>query len=147
MDSRIESILDDKGRVIHSVAPDGTVLETVRKMNQAGVGAVLVLDQERLVGIFTERDILTRVLEQGRDPAATRVRDVMTPRVAAVSSATTVAEAMAIMTEKRCRHLPVFDENRLMGVVSIGDLTRWMVHDRNFLIEQLTNYVTDQYPA
>lgn len=147
MESRIDAILNDKGHEVHSVAARTSVLEAARTMNRARVGAVLVLDGTRLVGIFTERDILMRVVEPGLDPAATPVRDVMTERVAVVHPQTTVAEAMAVMTERRCRHLPVFDGDRLAGVVSIGDLTRWTVHDRNFLIEQLYNYVTDQYPA
>jgi CBS domain-containing protein len=147
MDTRIEAILNDKGRQVHSVPIDSTVLEAARAMNRARVGAVLVVVESRLVGIFSERDILTRVVEQGLDAATTRVRDVMTERVAVVHPQTTVAEAMAVMTERRCRHLPVFDGGQLSGIVSIGDLTRWTVHDRNFLIEQLYNYVTDQYPA
>ena len=147
MDSRIDAILEDKGRQVHSVPADSTVWDAVCAMNRAGVGAVLVLEESRLVGIFTERDILTRVVEQKLDAATARVRDVMTKRVAVVHPETTTAEAMAVMTERRCRHLPVFDGDRLVGVVSIGDLTRWTVHDRNFLIEQLYNYVTDQYPA
>jgi CBS domain-containing protein len=147
MDTRIDAILSDKGHQVHSVPIDSMVLDAVRAMNRAGVGAVLVMAESRLVGIFTERDILTRVVEQGLDPASTSVREVMSERVAAVRPETTIAEAMAVMTERRCRHLPVFDGDRLAGVVSIGDLTRWTVHDRNFLIEQLYNYITDQYPG
>jgi len=147
MKTRLGTILKGKGRQIHAVHPDATVIEAVWVMNRNRAGAVLVMEGLRLVGMFTERDILHRVIESGRDPTATPVKEVMTSDVVSVESEGTVGEAMAVMTEKRCRHLPVFEDHELIGVVSIGDLTRWLIHDKVFLIDQLFKYVTDQYPA
>jgi CBS domain-containing protein len=147
MKTLLSTILEDKGRQIHAVHPDATVIEAVWVMNRNRAGAVLVMDLSQLLGVFSERDILTRVIEAGKDPSTTAVKEVMTSEIVSVQSARTVGEAMAVMTETRCRHLPVFDDDGLLGLVSIGDLTRWLIRDKAFLIDQLYNYVTDQYPA
>ena len=147
MKTLLSTILDNKGHDMHAVHPDSTIIEAVWVMNRNRVGAVLVVNGPRLVGIFSERDALTRVIESGLDATATPVKDVMTSDVVTVPSHRTVEEALAVMTERRIRHLPVFDEGRIIGIVSIGDLTRWMIRDREFLIDQLYNYVVDQYPA
>jgi len=140
-------LLEDKGRVVHTVALDATVVEAVDRMNSHGVGAVLVMDRDQLVGIFTERDVLHRVVTSGLHPGSTPVNQVMTHEVIFVSPATTVEEAMAIVTEKRCRHLPVLDQGRVVGLISIGDLTRWVTRGQVFELQQLINYITDRYPA
>ena len=140
-------LLEDKGREIHSVTPETAVVDAVDTMNSHRVGALLVMDGEELVGMFTERDILCRVVSPGLHPAATRVRDVMTREVMFVSPTTTVEEAMGIITAKRCRHLPVQDGGRVVGVISIGDLTRWVTRGQVFQLQQLINYITDRYPA
>jgi len=147
METRLDTILRTKSGNLYSVEPDTTAIDAVRLMNRERVGAVLVLQESKLHGIFTERDILTRVLEPARDPSTTRILEVMTERVVTVHLNTTLKEAQAVMTEKRCRHLPVLEKGELVGLVSIGDLTRWMVHDKNYLIDQLVNYVTDRYPV
>jgi CBS domain-containing protein len=141
------AILDTKGRSIHSVRPDATVLEAVRTMNAHRIGAVLVCEDDRLAGIFTERDVLTRVLDEARDPTATTVADVMTDRVVVVAPSTTVEEAMAVVTDKRCRHLPVMEDGRLQGLVSVGDLIRWVISKQEFEIQNLVKYITRRYPA
>jgi CBS domain-containing protein len=140
-------VLEDKGRLIHSVAPDTAVVDAVGTMNSHGVGAVLVMDGDELVGIFTERDVLRRVVTSGLDPAFTPVSKVMTHEVIFVTPTTTVEEAMAVVTEKRCRHLPVQDQGRVAGLISIGDLTRWVTRGQVFELQQLVNYITDRYPA
>ena len=140
-------LLDEKGRAVHSIAPDTTVVEAVKAMNAHRVGAVLVVEHGEPIGIFTERDVLRRVVTPGLPPASTRVRDVMTDEVIVVNRATTVEEAMAIVTEKRCRHLPVMEDGRVTGIISIGDLTRWVTRGQIFELQQLINYVTDRYPA
>lgn len=140
-------LLDEKGRAVHSVAPDATVVEAVDAMNAQRVGALLVVDHGEPVGIFTERDVLQRVVMPGLPPASTRVRDVMTDEVIVVTPKTTVEEAMAIVTEKRCRHLPVMEEDGVTGIISIGDLTRWVTRGHVYELQQLINYVTDKYPA
>jgi CBS domain-containing protein len=148
MKTLLNTILDTKGHDVYAVHPDATVNEAVWQMNRNRVGAVLVMDGSRLMGIFSERDALTRVIEGGRDVTTTAVTSVMTSEIIAVSGSRTVEEAMAVMTQRRIRHLPVLDEQQqIVGIVSIGDLTRWMIRDREFLIDQLYNYVVDQYPA
>jgi CBS domain-containing protein len=147
METRLDTILNNKSCDLHTVEPDATVIDAVRLMNQERVGAVLVLQDSKLVGVFTERDVLTRVMEPARDPRATKITEVMTERVVTVPLSTTLEEAQAVMTQKRCRHLPVLENGELVGLVSIGDLTCWTVHDKNYLIDQLVNYVTRQYPV
>jgi len=129
------------------VAPETTVLDAVRKMNQERIGALLVHDDQEIVGIFTERDVLTRVLDSDRDPAKTRVSEVMTTEPVSVRSTTLVEEAMAIVTDRRCRHLPVLDDDELVGLVSIGDLTRWVGRHQEIQIQDLVNFITRKYPA
>jgi CBS domain-containing protein len=146
VDEPVRTILDDKGRQVYRIAPGATVAEAVRAMNEAKVGALVVVEGERPVGIFTERDVLVRVVADGNDPGAMRVGDVMTRQLVVILPTTTVREAMLIVTEKRCRHLPVVEEGRLAGMISIGDLTRWMVRGQQHQIDQLMSYITGGYP-
>lgn len=140
-------ILEEKGREVHRVSTDDTVVVAVKAMNDHGIGSILVMEDNVPVGIFTERDVLRRVVAEGRSPAATRVGEVMTSDVVVVSPTTTIEEAMAVVTQKRCRHLPVVDDDEVVGMVSIGDLTRWVTRGQVFELQQLTNYITDRYPA
>jgi CBS domain-containing protein len=147
METRLDTILKRKGHAIHSVRPGSTVRQAVELMNAERIGGVLVVDEDdTLVGVFSERDILSRVVQAGRDIDTTLLAEVMTKKIATVQVSITVQEAMAVMTKRRCRHLPVFDGDRLIGVVSIGDLTCWIVDDKNYLIDQLVSFVTDRYP-
>jgi CBS domain-containing protein len=116
-------------------------------MNQARIGALLVMSGDDLVGIFIERDVLTRVVDQTRDPAATRVAEVMTSQPVVVTGTTTINEAMAVISEKRCRHLPVVEDGRLVGLVSAGDLTHWVTRGHEYHIQDLVNYITGKYPG
>ena len=111
-------------------------------MNRQRVGCMLVIDEGRLVGVFTERDVLKRVVGAGVDPTRTRVAEVMTSTVITVSPDATVEQAMVIFTEKRCRHLPVIEQGRLVGTISIGDITRWMADSSRAEAEHLKNYIT-----
>lgn len=146
MQDTLEAVLAGKGSAIHYVAPEATVLHAVEKMNQERIGAVLVCISGELVGIFTERDVLFRVVGEGRDPASTKVIDVMTTEVVAVRSTTSIEEAMAVISERRFRHLPVVDDGKLMGLVSSGDLTRRASRDQEGHIQDLMNFITGQYP-
>jgi CBS domain-containing protein len=143
----LSAVLASKGHTVHSVAPTASVLEAVRKMNTERIGALLVCAENDVVGIFTERDVLTRVVDQGRDPGATTVAEVMTRDLVAVKPSITVEEAMAVITEKRCRHLPVMDGAQLLGLVSIGDVTRWVSRHQETHIQDLVNFITGKYPA
>ncbi len=147
MQDTLEAVLAHKGSTVYSVDPRDTVLDAVRKMNCEHVGALLVCVEGRMVGMFTERDVLCRVLDQGRDPDTTEVAAVMTSEVVTVRSTTGVTDAMAIITERRFRHLPVIDNDKLMGVVSIGDLTRWVSRNQEGHIQDLMNYITGKYPG
>ena len=124
-----------------------TIADAVAEMNRHRVGSVLVLDAGRLVGIFTERDVLRRVVGAGIDPKRTLVADVMTAGVITISPESTVEETMVIFTEKRCRHLPVLDGGQLVGTISIGDITRWMADSHRAEAEHLKNYITSGFSA
>lgn len=144
MENMLIEVIHEKGNVIHSVSPDTTIAEAIRKMNDNRIGAMVVMEGDRLVGIFTERDVLTKVAGREFDPKATPVSQAMTQDVVAVKGTTTVEDAMRIVTERRFRHLPVMDEGRLIGLVSSGDLTRWVVRDQEDTIHDLVNYIYDQ---
>jgi CBS domain-containing protein len=138
----VRDLLATKGTGVVSVAPTATVREAAQIMNDRGVGGVLVLDDERtLVGIFTERDILRRVVAADRPPATTRVADVLTAAVVTCAPTTSVEECSAIMTAKRVRHLPVVDADGLHGVVSIGDLLAFRVFEQETTIQYMNSYV------
>jgi CBS domain-containing protein len=147
MQDTLEAVLEGKGPAIHNVVPEATVLDAVEKMNNERIGALLVCISGEMVGIFTERDVLCRVVGEGRDPATTKVVDVMTQEVVAVRSTTSVEEAMAIFSERRFRHLPVVDDGKLMGVVSSGDLTRRVSRSQEGHIQDLMNFITGKYPG
>ena len=148
MKNTLEAVLASKGSEIHYVVPEAKVIDAVRTMNRERIGAVLVCVSGEMVGIFTERDVLCRVVDEGRDPTATKVVEVMTSEVVAVRPTTLVEEAMAVITEKRLRHLPVVDtEGLLKGLVSSGDLTGWASRNQEIHITDLVNYITGRYPG
>jgi CBS domain-containing protein len=147
MQDTLDAVLANKGSTVFSVAPGATVLEAVRKMNAEHVGALLVCVSNELVGIFTERDVLTRVVDSGRNPTSTQVVEVMTSEVETVRSSTGVHDAMALISARRFRHLPVIDDGKLLGVVSSGDLTRWVSRNQEGHIQDLVNYITGKYPG
>lgn len=134
-------LLDAKGSHVVSVAPDTPVFEALRVMADRSIGAVLVMDGERVVGIMSERDYARKVILHGRSSHDTLVRDIMTERVVYARPEQTVADCMALMTDKRIRHLPVIGRERLLGVLSIGDLVKETISEQEFLIRQLENYI------
>jgi CBS domain-containing protein len=135
-------ILREKGGKVHTTDPEATVLEAVELMADNHIGALLVGTDGEPVGILSERDVMMRVILDRRDPAATKVGDVMTREVVCAEPATPGEEAMAIMTERRCRHLPVVSGGRVVGVVSIGDLVRCAARDYEFEVRMLIDYVS-----
>ncbi|MCP1675248.1 CBS domain-containing protein [Natronocella acetinitrilica] len=141
MDMTLGSIIKEKGGALFSVSPDATVSDAVKVMVDGGVGSVIVLDHGHIKGLFTERDLLRRVVYADKDPATTPIAKVMTADVATVSPDLTVSEAMSLCTEKRIRRLPVVEGDVLLGVVSSGDLTKWAVHDQQHTIDDLTKYI------
>ncbi|MEO7128728.1 MAG: CBS domain-containing protein, partial [Rhodoferax sp.] len=142
MQSTLKEIIGEKGATIHSVATDATVEDAVIKMNHERIGAVLVMYGERLMGIFTERDVLTKVVNRKLDLSTTPLTDVMTKEVLALHASATVEYAMRVFTMKRFRHLPVVEDGNLIGMVSSGDLARWVVRNQENTIDDLTKYIS-----
>ena len=140
--SRIADILAVKGSTVHRVAPDTSAHDAIASMVEQGVGSLLVTQGEEIVGIFTERDYLRRVLLKDLDGRATRVREVMTARIVCVESSRAVEDCMSIMTRQRFRHLPVVENGRLAGIISIGDLVKHLSSAREVEIAFLTEYIT-----
>jgi CBS domain-containing protein len=138
----VKQILKDKGSDVLSIQPDATVLEALTLMAERNVGALLVLEKGRPVGIFSERDYARRVALRGESSLKTPVRDIMTQRVMFVRPEQTADECMALMTEKHVRHLPVLVGDQVVGLVSIGDLVKASIEEKDFMIKQLENYIT-----
>ncbi len=137
----VKQLLQMKGGTVHAVAPESSVLDAIKLMAEKGIGALVVLDHGRLAGVVSERDYARKVILHGRSSQATAVRDIMTDNVVTVRSEQTVEDCMALMTEKRIRHLPVIDGGKLAGVVSIGDLVKEVIADREETIKQLESYI------
>lgn len=138
----VQDILKNKGSAVFTVKPQASVLEAAQLMNQHQVGCLVVMNEERVAGIFTERDVLRRVVNEQRPPASTRVEEVMTRQVVACQQQTPIDEARAIMRVRRIRHLPIIDEQqRLLGLVSIGDLNAWESQNQAQTIQFLHEYL------
>jgi CBS domain-containing protein len=137
----VQHLLLEKGHRIHSVGPDASVYEALETMAKVEVGALVVCEGERLVGMFSERDYARKVILQGRASRDTKVRDVMTAEVVTVGPEDTVRHCMELMTNGKFRHLPVLEAGALVGLVSIGDLVKTIIADQAFEIEQLQGYI------
>ena len=137
----VRQLLREKGPDVWTVKPDASVYHAIQVMADKGIGALVVVDGDKPVGMFTERDYARDVILKGKSSPKTPVRDVMTKRVICVGPDQTVEECMAIMTEKRLRHLPVLAGDSLAGMVSIGDLVKSIIADQKFTIEQLESYI------
>jgi CBS domain-containing protein len=147
MNVPISALLERKGKDVFSVRPSVSIAEAVAEMNRHRIGSVLVIEDGQLAGIFTERDVLRRVVGAGIDPTRTLVADVMTSGVITITPESTIDDAMRLFTEKRCRHLPVLEGGRLAGTISIGDVTRWMTDAHRAEAEHLKNYISGGFPT
>lgn len=137
----VRELLESKGGVVWTVAPTASVFEAVKTMAEKGIGALVVMEGSRLVGIMSERDYARKVVLKGRSSKLTSCREIMTDKVFFVTPDRTLDECMALMTEKRIRHLPVLENDQLLGIVSIGDCIKAIISKQQFIIEQLESYI------
>ncbi len=138
----IRQILEKKGGEVSSVPPGSTVYDAIKLMADKNIGAVLVLEGERLAGILSERDYARKVILKGRSSKKTMVSEIMTADVVTIGPERTIEECMAVMTHKRIRHLPVYESGKLVGMISIGDIVKAIISEQEYTIKQLENYIT-----
>ena len=139
---RVCDLLNSKGGAVWSLTPDATVYEAIDQLSEKGVGALLVMEGKRLVGIVSERDYARKVILKGKASRETYVWEIMSQPVICVLPECTVEQTMALMTEKRVRHLPVVEDETVVGVISIGDVVRAIIEEKEYYIQQLTSYIT-----
>jgi len=137
----VQQLLESKRYSVVSVAPSSTVLDALKVMAEKEIGAVIVIDGEHLVGIFSERDYARKVVLQGKASKDTPVREIMTERVVCVRPEQSIEDCMGLMTDKRIRHLPVLQHKKVIGVISIGDVVKEMLSEKEFVIKQLESYI------
>ena len=137
----VRQLVDAKAHILLSVAPEETVYAALSKMAEHDIGALIVLQENKLVGIFSERDYARKIVLDGKTSKLTPISDVMTRKVVCVTADRTADECMALMTEKRVRHLPVVDKKNVLALISIGDVVREMISDQRHTIEQLEQYI------
>jgi CBS domain-containing protein len=138
----VRDLLEQKGRKVWSVGPDSTVYDALRLMADKDIGAVLVVSGEELVGVLSERDYARQVVLKGKASRDTPVREIMTSRVIYIRPEQTLEDCMALMTDKHVRHLPVVVGGKIEGLLSIGDVVKAVISEKQFLIQQLENYIT-----
>jgi CBS domain-containing protein len=137
----LKQLLDAKGREVYTIGPEASVLDALRLMAEKSVGALIVTEGRRIAGVISERDYARKVILHGKSSHELQVRDIMTSKVITVGPGQTVEECMALMTEKRIRHLPVTEGERLIGVLSIGDLVKEVIAEQQQTIQQLESYI------
>ncbi|MEK9873262.1 MAG: CBS domain-containing protein [Betaproteobacteria bacterium] len=137
----VKQLVEEKSHKLLSIAPSMSVFEALQKMAEFDVGALVILDEGRLVGIFSERDYARKLILHGKSSKETRVEEIMTTRVVCIGPDRSAEECMALMTDKRVRHLPVLEDKKVVAVISIGDVVREMIEDQKHTIEQLEQYI------
>jgi CBS domain-containing protein len=147
IDAGVSAILQLKGNAVYSVTPEVTVFDAIQQMAEKNVGALVVLSEGRVVGILSERDYARKVALQGKSSKEVMVRELLSTPVISAGPDSSVEECMRLMTTYRVRHLPILDGEKLLGVVSIGDLVNWTISAQSTTISQLQNYIAGQYPG
>ena len=142
METTVRQLINRKGNAVWSSQPDATVFEALSLMAEKGIGAILVFDEDNLVGIFSERDYARKVILKGRSSSNTVVGEIMTKKVLVVHPNQTMNDCMALMTDKHIRHLPVMEDNSVIGIISIGDVVKEIISEQEFVINQLEHYIT-----
>lgn len=138
----VKQLLDNKGHELYSIEPDAFVFDAIKLMAEKEIGALLVMEGDKLVGIVSERDYARKVILKGRSSRETPIRDIMTVRVTCAHPEQSVQECMAVMTDKHIRHLPILENNVVVGMISIGDLVKAIIAEQQFMIEQLEQYIS-----
>lgn len=141
----VSQILRNKGYDVYSVSPDATVFDALKLMAEKNIGAVVVREDDQVVGIMSERDYARKVILEGKSSKNIPVRDIMSTRVLYVRPDQTVHDCMVLMIDKRIRHLPVMEEDKLKGLLSIGDVVKAVIAEKEYVIEQLENYIAGRY--
>jgi CBS domain-containing protein len=147
LNESVKHLLAEKGGGVYSISPEATVFDAIALLSEKRIGSLLVLSEDRLAGILTERDYARKVILMGRHSRETKVREIMTAPVVCITPEHSVGQCMHLMTSRRIRHLPVTDGGRVVGLVSIGDLVNWIIGSQKETIRHLTNYITGSYPA
>jgi signal-transduction protein with cAMP-binding, CBS, and nucleotidyltransferase domain len=144
---KVRDIIREKGSKVYSIEPNATVFEAIAEMADKSIGSLLVMEENQLRGIITERDYREKVILEGRTSKTTRVEEIMTSNVHCVDMEKSVEECMAVMTNRKFRHLPVMENNEIAGVISIGDLVKSIISKQKIEIENLTSYISGTYPG
>lgn len=137
----VRRLLDEKGRKVWSIGPDATVFDAVAKMAEKNIGSLVVMERDKIVGMITERHYARNVVLKGKTSPTTPIRDIMEKQVVVAQPEQSIDQCMAVMTDRRIRHLPVVDGEKLIGVISIGDLVKSIIGDQQFTIGQLEHYI------
>ena len=140
--STVRNILQKKGNAVYSISPDSSVYDALEELEEKNLGALIVLENRKLIGVFTERDYARKVILKGRSSKETLVRDIMSGSPVFVDPDKTLDDCMQLMTDKFIRHLPVLENGELIGVISIGDIVKYIIYDKDFIIENLEHYIT-----
>ncbi len=147
IEDTVSAVIHHKNRELWQIGPDSTVLAAIQLMSDHNIGALLVMEGDALLGIVSERDYTRNVMLRGKSSKDTPVREIMDASVVTVTPDHSVEHCMELMTDKRVRHLPVLQNDRVVGIISIGDLVRWIISAQKARIEQLGSYITGSYPG
>jgi len=137
----VRQILQKKGNAVYSISPETSVYDALELMEEKNISSLVVVERDKLIGIFTERDYARKVILKGRSSRETEIKDIMTERPIYVTPDNTIEDCMQLMTNKSIRHLPVLDNYELVGVLSIGDLVKFIINEKDFIIQNLEHYI------